>query len=781
MVHAEECNQNSIKIKSISVKDKSEYVEELNEVTFKDNRINLDLKMYDVGDYIEYELKVKNESDENFYFDENSLNINSNYFDYSLSYKDNSNKIEPNKEKIIYLKVQYKKEVEKENFFSGKYKDNNIVSLLLTNNKRSVFTNPLTGSNKIIILLIIMVILGIYLYYKKINNLRLNIFIILGLSLLIPISTYALCEVKLDINSNITIGKVKPNPCTYDGELVQGAEYVNGQYTYRYMQENFDYYRWVNISNDGWGVRLTDKESTDDITTKLCTSINDKPIVSMRSMFFESKSSSIDLSSFDTSNVVNMQTMFYYVKNIKNYDLSSFDTSNVSEMVAMFSGNDSLEKINLNTFDISSLESSSTLLAYNTSLKKINIDNWDLSNKSDIISIIGGMFTGSKNIEDISMKNWILPEDFSSVVGCWSKLSLCSEINSLDVTGWDLSKTRNVNYLFNTINIKELKGLDTWNVTGIEDASNMFYNISSLENISIAEWDAPNLRNAKYMFFKNPSLKKINIKINNTSNLTDISSMFYENPLLEEVNIDYLDTSNVINMSSMFSGDYSLKKIDLSSFDTSKVTNMNSMFSGDSSLEEVILDGFDLTKSINGSSIIGGMFSGANNIKNVSMKNWKIPEIFKDAVGCRNSGLCARDLEYIDVSGWDLSKTKDIFGLFGNLYSKEIRGLDTWDTSNIMNMGNIFYSNKNLSKLDLRSWNTNKVNYMNTMFSNCSQLKTIYVGDKFKTDNVDNSESMFDNLPLIVGGNGTVFDPNHTDKEYARIDTSETPGYFTRK
>ena len=25
------------------------------------------------------------------------------------------------------------------------------------------------------------------------------------------------------------------NPCTYDGELVQGAEFVNGQYTYRYM------------------------------------------------------------------------------------------------------------------------------------------------------------------------------------------------------------------------------------------------------------------------------------------------------------------------------------------------------------------------------------------------------------------------------------------------------------------------------------------------------------------------------------------------------------------
>ena len=117
IVNAEVCNQNSIKLKSIKAKEKSEYTEELTEATIDNNKINLDLKMYDVGDYIEYTLKVKNESDENFYFDENSLNIKSNYFDYSLSYKDNSNKIEPNTEKTIYLKVQYKKEVEKERFF----------------------------------------------------------------------------------------------------------------------------------------------------------------------------------------------------------------------------------------------------------------------------------------------------------------------------------------------------------------------------------------------------------------------------------------------------------------------------------------------------------------------------------------------------------------------------------------------------------------------------------------------------------------------------------------
>ena len=70
---------------------------------------------------------------------------------------------------------------------------------------------------------------------------------------------------------------------------------------------------------------------------------------------------------------------------------------------------------------------------------------------------------------------------------------------------------------------------------------------------------------------------------------------------------------------------------------------------------------------------------------------------------------------------------------------------------------------------------------MSSMFSNCSSLKTILVSDKFKVKQVVSSYSMFYNSPLLVGGNGTTYDTNHTDKEYARIDTPGAFGYFTRK
>ena len=111
---------------------------------------------------------------------------------------------------------------------------------------------------------------------------------------------------------------------TGKSSLTQGDEYVNGQYTYTYN------------GSTGWGVVLTDKSSTVPVTTELCSAINGKPIVDMTAMFMSSKATSLDLSSFDTSNVDDMSFMFANSQ-ATSLDLSSFNTSNVTDMSYMFS------------------------------------------------------------------------------------------------------------------------------------------------------------------------------------------------------------------------------------------------------------------------------------------------------------------------------------------------------------------------------------------------------------------------------------------------------------
>ena len=604
-VYAED---NDLVLKSITLDKLSKDVEELSLATIENNKINLDLKMYEVGDTAEYIVTIENPTDKDLYLEQNIVNTDSTYFDYELLGVDKSTVIEKNSEKGFLLKVKYHTEVAKENFFSAKYNDTSSLAFMFNNNS----LNPETKRN---ILLLLIVIGATFLAFKY--NKKNKLIILLLLMGIIPYATIAKNDYHIGINSKILVKKVKPNPCTFDGELTQGAEYTNGQYTYRYMQEG-NGSNWQNIENDGWGVILTDKDSEEDVTTKLCTSINDKPIVSMRHMFYNSKASNIDLSSFDTSNVVSMGYMFWQVQSPEEYDLSSFDTSNVKTMAGMFAGNLSLESIDLHYFD--------------------------------------------------------------------------------------------------------------------------------------------------------------------TSNVTSMSYMFVLATLLKSIDLSNFDTSNVTNMVSMFNGASSLKSIDLSNFDTSKVINMGSMFSGTSSLEEVNLDGFELTGSTivgSGGNIISGMFSAANNLKKVSMKNWKLPENFSHVMGCRYSSLCSQNLEYIDVTGWDLSGTTNLEGLFADSKAKEIRGLNTWDTSKVTNMGLMFYGASSLKSIDLSNFDTSKVIDMTSMFNGASNLETIKVNDKFVTGQVTNSDSMFSGATSLVGGNGTVYDANHIDKEYARIDAPGTPGYFT--
>ena len=63
----------------------------------------------------------------------------------------------------------------------------------------------------------------------------------------------------------------------------------------------------------------------------------------------------LDLSSFNTSSVKNMGYMFQVCKALTSVDVSSFDTSNVTKMDSMFSGCVALEVLDLGSFDMSNV------------------------------------------------------------------------------------------------------------------------------------------------------------------------------------------------------------------------------------------------------------------------------------------------------------------------------------------------------------------------------------------------------------------------------------------
>ena len=225
----------------------------------------------------------------------------------------------------------------------------------------------------------------------------------------------------------------------------------------------------------------------------------------------------------------------------------------------------------------------------------------------------------------------------------------------------------------------------------------------------------------------------ITMKDTDLSNVTNMSGMFRcdqaDTDAAEYIGIHMNDTmSNVTDMSYMFAGFTNMGcPLNLREFDTSSVTDMSYMFKDWPT--ELLPPGFedlDTSRVTN----MRGMFSGCT------------------------------ELKYVYLNG-------------------EISHSAGFDTSNVTDMGGMFYNCKSLEALDLRSFDTSKVTAMSVqeqdgfagMFEGCEALETIEVSDLWKTDAVKVSDEMFKDCKALVGGNGTLYDAKHTDKEYARYDS----------
>ena len=256
--------------------------------------------------------------------------------------------------------------------------------------------------------------------------------------------------------------------CTTNTELTQGAEYVNGQYTYRYMQEgksSSSGLAWQNITSDGWGVQLTDKASTDAVNSEVCTYINNKPIVSMSFMFASSKATTLDVSKFDTSKVTNMSNMFASSQ-ATTLDLSNFDTSNVTDMYKMFSFNQATT-LDLSNFDTSKVTNMDFMFT-DTIATNINVSNFNTSKVTSMIF----MFQNSKaTILDVSNFDTSNVTDMS---GMFSD----SQSTTLDVSGFNTSNVINMSGMFSRSQVTTLD-LSSFNTSRVTNMNGMF-NASTL-------------------------------------------------------------------------------------------------------------------------------------------------------------------------------------------------------------------------------------------------------------------------------------------------------------
>ena len=335
--------------------------------------------------------------------------------------------------------------------------------------------------------------------------------------------------------------------CTFDGEMVQGAEYVNGQYTYRYMQEgvysNDSSLAWVDIKDKGWGVQLTDKDSTAVAIGNVCTYINNEPVISMSYMYSGSAAESINLSSFNTSKVKNMKAMFYKVTTTT-LDTSSFDTSSVTDMSYMFY----------------------------SQATKIDASGFDTSNVTDMSNMFSDAEATTLNVSNFN----------TSKVNNMSRMFTITRATTIDVSGFDTSNVTDMSNMFYNTQATTLND-SNFNTSKVNNMNSMFSSTNAT-TLDLSNFDTSKVTNMGSMFFGS---KVNNLDLSNfdTSNVTDMSNMFWFSSA-SVIDVSGFDTSKVMNMDYMFY-DSKAKTIYVSDkFVTNKVTIANSanMFTGATNL-----------------------------------------------------------------------------------------------------------------------------------------------------------------------------------------------------
>ena len=132
-----------------------------------------------------------------------------------------------------------------------------------------------------------------------------------------------------------------------------------------------------------------------------------------------------------------------------------------------------------------------------------------------------------KNIEEcLNSKNYNLNcIDTSKITDMSSVFKLITDAHNVnfDISDWDVSNVKNMNYMFVECNRFNCD-LSNWDISNVTDLSVMFYCCKNFKGKGLENWDVSNVKDMHYMFFEctnfNCDLSKWNV--NNVTNMNYI-------------------------------------------------------------------------------------------------------------------------------------------------------------------------------------------------------------------------------------------------------------------
>ena len=184
-----------------------------------------------------------------------------------------------------------------------------------------------------------------------------------------------------------------------------------------------------------------------------------------------------------------------------------------------------------------------------------------------------------------------------------SPFASCISLKKVDMTGWDISNVRTLNYLFYRCNsLTEIKGIENWDLRNATSGSvyakeldKTFYGCSSLTSLdAIKNWDVSNMEGLTHTFDSCTSLISADaIKNWDVSKVRTLYSTFSGCSSL--ASLDLSNWADTVAMQYTFSGCTSLTSLNLSGW--KRMSGLKEAFYNCSSLTSLNLGGCTLVGS----------------------------------------------------------------------------------------------------------------------------------------------------------------------------------------
>lgn len=355
---------------------------------------------------------------------------------------------------------------------------------------------------------------------------------------------------------------------------------------------------------------------------------------------------SIDLSSFDTENLQQMDHMFYSCRKLEMLDLSSFATPNMTSMLSAFNNCKNLKTIYVTSaFTTDKVTEGRSAFAGCVNLPNYNPDKTGVEMAH----------TGAGGYLTAATASWVRWDAPTGTLSFHRSATKPAGDNILDLgygndPNWDTHAAEIKKVVFKAgfrdethttcskwfsgcTNLISIEGIENLNTSNVKYMNEMFGQCSNLETLDLSHFNTENVGNMSNMFNGCTKLHDLNISSFNTENVTNMYGMFYGCSSLDSLDLSHFNTRYVRNdqMNYMFNGCSSLSYLNVSNFTTDKPSmQLDGLFQGCSSLQTLDLSSFDTR----GAGSVNYLFDGCSALQTIY-----VSDLFKIKYGVKSSNM----------------------------------------------------------------------------------------------------------------------------------------------